>query len=241
MRRCRVDVGGEPRHPRRVIREDYVLAWIRRYVQWLVEIVGLVRAQDYEAALRRIDILLRTLLDLGPDAVASLTEGQILARLTLGDPPSLVQERCAVIAAALRQLGIVAAAQQRPDTARDCFLKALHLALGLRLQGGPTPLEEYVPAVDDLLEHLKPFGLPSRTWAALMLYHEQHGRYDKAEDALFALLEAAPADADAHAIGLGFYTRISALSDERLAAGGLPRDEVLSGLAEIRRRQQHSA
>ena len=133
-----------------MIREDYILAWIKRYVQWLMEIAGLVQAQNYQGAIRRIDLVLRALLDLGPDSVTSLSEGEILARLALGDPPQLVQERCVVIAVALRQLGHIAAAQGRSDTARDCRLKALHLVLGLRLQGAPTQLAEYAPPVEDL-------------------------------------------------------------------------------------------
>lgn len=219
-----------------VIRDDYILNWIRRYIQWLVEIIGLVKAQDYQDALRRIDILLRTLLDLGPDSVTSLSEGQILARLTVGDPPQMVQERCAVIAAALHQLGNICEAQQRPADAQGCFLKALHLALGMRLQGVPVPLAEYVPAVEDLVDRLQPYGMPSRTWAALMLYREQHGRFDKAEDALFAMLEAAPRDRDAFEMGLGFYRRIEVLGDERLEAGGLPRAEVVAGLEDLHAR-----
>ena len=71
-----------------MIRQDYILEWIKRYIRWLAEIVGLVRAQDYEAAIRRIDLALRTLLEVGSDSVTDLSEGEILARLTVGDRKS---------------------------------------------------------------------------------------------------------------------------------------------------------
>ena len=216
-----------------MIREDYILNWIKRYVQWMAEIIGLVKADDYQGSLRRIDLVLRTLLDLGPDSVTSLTDGEILARLTLSDPPQLVQEKCVVLAVTLQQLGLVCLAERRLDAARDTFLKALHLALGLRLRGTPSALAEYVPDVEELAERLKPFGVPPRTWATLMLFREHAGRFAKAEDALFALLESAPGNAEALEVGIAFYTRLRVLSDELLAAGNLPRAEVEAGLAEL--------
>jgi len=221
-----------------MIREDYILNWIKRYVQWLAEIVGLVKSEDHQGALRRIDLALRALLELSPDSVTSLTEGEILARLTLGDPPQLVQEKCVVLAAVLQQLGIVCLAQQRADAARDCFVKALHLVLGLRLRGAPAPLAEYAPNVEELAERLKPFVVPPHSWAALMLFRERDGRFAKAEDALFALLEAAPDSLNAVEMGIGFYDRLRVLSDEVLAAGDLPRPEVEAGLAELQARRE---
>ncbi len=221
-----------------MIREDYILAWIKRYVQWLVEIAGLVRTEDYLGAVRRMDLLLRALLDVGTDSVTSLADGEILARLAIGDPPQLVREKCAVVAAVLKQLGIVAAAQNRPDVSRDCWVKALHLVLGLRLQGQPVPLAEHAPTIDELCERLKPQPLPPRTYGALMLLHEQEGRFDKAEDALFALLDTTPDNRDLLDLGLAFYHRLQVLSDEALAAGGLPRLELEDGLREITARRQ---
>lgn len=218
-----------------MLREDYILAWIKRYVQWLLEIVGAVKAEDHLAAARRIDQLLRLLLDVGPDSVTRLTDGEILARLALGDPPALVQERCVVIAVALQQLGLICAAQGQTDASRDCLVKALHLALGLRLRGAGA-LAEHAPGVDTLLDQLRPHALPPHTYAALMLFHEQERRYGRAEDALFALLDALPDEADPLEMGLGLYRRLAALSDELLAAGGLPRPEVEEGRRELEAR-----
>jgi hypothetical protein len=75
--------------------------------------------------------------------------------------------------------------------------------------------------------------MSARTHAALMIYHEQEGHFAKAEDGLFAMLEAAPDNREALAIGLAFYHRLQALSDETLLMGNLPRDEVEAGLAEL--------
>ena len=139
-----------------------------------------------------------------------------------------------VLAAVLKQLALVSAAQQRLDLSRDCFLKSLHLVLGLNLCRDGTELAEYLPTVEELVEALKPYDLPPRTHAALMIFHEQRGKFSKAEDALFALLESVPGHADAIGLGVAFYERLLALSDAALDAGDLPRAEVEAGLAETR-------
>jgi len=219
-----------------MLREDYILSWIRRYVQWIAESLGFVRAQNHELALRRIDLILRTLLNTGPDSVARLNDGEILARLTLDDPPQLVEEKCVVLAVVLEQLGLVFLEKNRPDTARDCLLKALHLVVGLRLRGAGPQLAEHAPPVERLADRLRPLPASPRTWASLMLLFEREGRYAKAEDALFTLLDSCPDSADAMEIGLGFYRRLLVLSNEALGAGDLPRAEVESGLGELEAR-----
>jgi len=219
-----------------MLREDYILSWIRRYLQWMAELFGLVRAQNHELALRRIDMILRTLLEVGPDSVTKLTDGEILARLTLGDPPQLVQEKFVVLAAVLEQLGIVFLDKNQPEIARDCFVKALHLIVGLKLRGSTPQLLEHAPTLERLTERLRHMVVPERTWASLMLLFEREGKYAKAEDALFTLLDSAPDNREAIELGIEFYKRLGVLSDEALEAGDLPRTEVSSGLAELEQR-----
>jgi len=223
-----------------MLREDYILAWIRRYIQWIAEIAGLVKVEDYISALRRVDLALRSLLDLPPDSVTSLSEGEILARLSLGDPEPSVQEKCAVLSALLKQLGQVCAANGRLEQSREAYLKALQIVLGLKLQGEPPALAPYVPSVEGLLELLRGHPVPARTSGALMIYFENARQFGRAEDALFALLDASTDGSEAIEVGLGFYRRLGVLSDEVLLAGDLPRDEVAAGLAELQARAHHA-
>ena len=216
-----------------MIREDYIIAWIKRYVRLLAEIIGLVKTADYEQAIRRIDLALRDILNLGTDSVQSLSDGEILARLTMGEPPQLVQERCVVIAALLRQLGLIAAAEGKQDLARDCHLKCLHIVLGLKLRPDVSELPEYAPSIEELASWLKEHDLPPRTYAGLMLHFEANQEFAKAEDALFEMIGAAANNVDALDTGSAFYDRIRALSDDVLELGGLPRVELESGRSEL--------
>jgi len=59
------------------------------------------------------------------------------------------------------------------------------------------------------------------------------GRYAKAENALYAILDSHAGFADE---GRRFYERLLTKSDEQLAAGNLPREEVLEGMSNLHRR-----
>ena len=227
-----------PGRVRGVIREDYLLGWIKRYLLWLAEIAGFIRTADYEAAARRADLALRELLGLGPDSVLALTDGEILARLAMGDPPVVVRDKCLMVAALLYHLGHTAAGKGNADLARDCWLKSLQVVLGTYFQGA-GPLPEFAPQPEALIEALRDAVLPARTEAALILFHEQHGQFDRAENALFRLLERMGPEGEAGVIemGLGFYRRLAVLSEESLAAGNFSREEVVAGRQELERRR----
>ena len=160
-----------------------------------------------------------------------------MARLTLGDSTQLVREKCVMLAALLEQLGLACATQGREEESQDCFLKSMHIMLGIQMRHDHEVLPEYAPRIEELAERLWKSNRSIRTDATLMLHYEQTGRYAKAEDALFSLLEGAPGNADAIEMGVAFYDRLSQLDDNTLIAGGLPREEVEAGLAELKTRR----
>jgi tetratricopeptide (TPR) repeat protein len=216
-----------------MIREDYVLSWIKRFVRMLAEIAGLVKADQHQAAREKIDKALREMLGLSSDAVYSMNEGEIMARLALGEPTQLVRDKCVLLAALLEQLGLACASQGRDEESQACFLKSLQIMLGIQMRLNSGPMPDHAPRIDELADRLWKSTRSIRIDATLMLHYEQTGQYAKAEDALFSLLEGAPGNRDAMEMGTAFYERLLPLEDASLAEGGLPREEVEAGMAEL--------
>ncbi|MBU0492880.1 MAG: hypothetical protein KKA73_20435 [Chloroflexi bacterium] len=218
-----------------MLRNDYVLRLAAQFTQALAHILGLNRRRDYPAALVAIDEALDQLLGLRLDAALDLSEAQLLAVLTLGGTAAGEgQARAAFLAALLREAGTIHAAQDRPIESYECRLKALHLLLMSSLYGdGDAAMPSYAPSVAGLVADLDGYILPAGTNLLLSRYYEGTGEYARAEDALFEALEAEPGNADALAAGQAFYDRLQQHSDEALAAGNLPRDEVAAGRAEL--------
>jgi hypothetical protein len=76
--------------------------------------------------------------------------------------------------------------------------------------------------------------LPLETQARLMQHYEVTGQFAKAEDCLFAMLEAEPGNAALVQFGIAFCERLRGQSDASLASGNLPRPELEASLAELR-------
>ena len=78
-------------------------------------------------------------------------------------------------------------------------------------------------------------GIPFEIKHNLFPIYERVGRFDKAEDMLFELLDEAQPEEE-QAIGndgIAFYERLLQLSDYELESGGLPRAEVEESLHEL--------
>ena len=71
-------------------------------------------------------------------------------------------------------------------------------------------------------------------------HHERTGEFAKAEDALFAMLDAEPDNERILEFGVAFYQRMLAQSDTALTAANLPRAEVEEGLKELEGRRNRS-
>jgi hypothetical protein len=96
---------------------------------------------------------------------------------------------------------------------------------------------DFVPRVEMFAAALRDSPLPLKTQALLMQHYERSGEFAKAEDALFAMLEAEPGNAGLVEFGISFYERLQRQSHAVLAAGNLPRPEIEAGVAELRKRR----
>src|SRR5882724_6062616 len=133
----------------------------------------------------------------------------------------------------LKEAGDLAAAADRVDESRECYLKALHLLLDVLARGEVFECPEFVPKVEMLENALKGAQLSVPTHALVMQHHERTGEFAKAEDALFAMLEAEPDNERIVEFGVALYQRMLTQSDTVLTAANLPRAEVGEGLKEL--------
>lgn len=175
------------------------------------------------------------LIKTGPKEVAKLSETELLARLIQGEPTQAVRDKTLLLTTLLKEAGDLAVVETRPEEARDCYMKGLHLLLEAS-RGEVFDLPEFVPTIEMFVTALAEFRLPLETQARLMQHYEFAGEFSKAEDLLFAMLEAAPSEERLLDFGLTFYGRMKTQSDAALEAGNLPRAEVVAGLAELNRR-----
>ncbi len=221
-----------------MIRRDYIMRMIQECIRALARINSLKKAQRWNEASEELDAEFQRLIGAGPQTVARLSETELLARLVEGEATQVVRQKTLILTALLKEAGDVAAAQDRPEDSRECYLKALHLLLEVLARGEVFECPEFVPKVEMLKEALQGSHLPLQTHALLMQHYERAGEFAKAEDALFAMLDAEPDNDAIMEFGVTFYQRLLAQSDAALTEANLPRAEVEEGLKELQDRRK---
>jgi len=219
-----------------MIRRDYILRMIEEFVRALARINALKKGQQWQEASAALDEEFKQLIADGAPAVGRLSETELLARLMQEGPTQAVRDKTLMLTTLLAEAGDLAAAQARPAESREYYLKALHLLLDTLSRGDVLDFPEFVPKVEGIVTTLAA-PLPMRTHALLMQHYERTGEFAKAEDALFALLDAEPDNNAIIEFGTAFYHRLLTKNDAALQEARLPRAEVEEGLKEIQRRR----
>lgn len=219
-----------------MIRRDYIMRMIEEFMQALSRLRSLKQGQRWAEAGEELDAEFKKLVGDGAAAVARLSETELLARLMQDGPTHLVRDKTLMLTTLLTEAGDVAAAENREAESRECYLKALHLLLDVLSRDEVFESPAFVPKVEMLVGALRSTPLPVRTHARLMQHYERTGEFAKAEDALFAMLDAEPDNGAIVEFGLAFYQRLLTQSDATLDAGGLPRAEVEEGLKQLQAR-----
>ena len=219
-----------------MIKRDYILRMIEDFFQALRRIQALKRGQDWRSAETELDHEFQQLIGAGPQAVAALTETELLAKLISGESTQTVHQKTLMLVSLLKEAGDVAIGQGRIQEGNVIYLKGLHLLLQALASQEPFEFPEFVPKVEIFVASLQEAVVPLETHALLMQHYERLGEFARAEDELFAMLDAEPGNRRIAEFGLAFYERLSGHSDAQLMAGGLPRPELESGIAEVRKR-----
>jgi tetratricopeptide (TPR) repeat protein len=215
-----------------VFQRDYLMRQIEQVGQALGRILKRALGGEVDAALGMFDQAYQPLLGVGARVVATLTEEQLLGLLTSGSTPDL--RRVAALLEVVKTEADLHADAGRPAGAAMRWRRALVLA-GFLAGRSDGLLDAELAA--GLVARAAGLELTAVQRLALARVDEALGRYADAEDALFEAIDAAPGDPGPVEAGIACYQRLLAVDPERLAAGGLPLDEVRAGLAELLRRE----
>jgi tetratricopeptide (TPR) repeat protein len=210
---------------------DYLMRQIELAAQALGRILRIAAGGNREEALGLFDEAYQPLLGVSGRVVSTLTEEQLLGLLTAGATPDL--RRVAKVLEVLEVEADLYEATGRPAAAAARRRRALALA-GFLAARSETLLDAGLAA--RLAGHAAELELPAAARLQLARVLEALGRYAGAEDAVFEAIDADPDDPDLLDAGIAFYRRLLPLEPERLAAGGLPLDEVNASIAELLRR-----
>jgi tetratricopeptide (TPR) repeat protein len=205
---------------------------IEQIGQFLLALKKLLEENKLDEARQQLDQAYREWFGLDPNFVLSAPEDYLLL-LTSGRVGEV--DKLVALSDLLEMEGQLCERLGDYETSSQCNLKALNILAESILRQNQGTSNQLLSRVEMFVEKLEDDELPLETHDRLFRLYEQTGKFAAAEDRLFQLIEATSEDERVVAQGMTFYQRLLARDDHELKSGGLPREEVAQGLAELMR------
>lgn len=211
-----------------MFQRDYFMRMIEQMTEVLGQVMNLRKERKQEEALIIIDELLDKRFRLSSKLIRSLSEDDLMKVMTAN---GIVEtDHLQAIALLMKQEAELYDELGRERESFEMYVRSLRLFIRLSLIDAEPTIVEPRGQIIELLEQLRPYELPDPAKRLLMEWHEAEGEYDKTENIMYELLEVRALSPEAAA---DIYRRLLRIEDGQLAAGGLPREEVELGLAEL--------
>ncbi|MBT2292474.1 hypothetical protein J7E73_25735 [Paenibacillus albidus] len=210
-----------------MFRRDYIVRMIEDMTAMVAKVFTLKQERKTTEALWEIDELLNRHFRLNSRLLNSLSLEDIIDMFRLGGV--IESDKLQGVARLLKEEGSIYRSNENDEAALFREMKALHLYLSADLHGADRSLLQMTREIDELISIVEAYRLPAKTERLLLTYLEGMGRYSKAEDSLYRLIEQGE---DVEAEGAGLYERLLLKAPEELERGGLPLEEARDGQQE---------
>lgn len=215
-----------------MIERDYFMRMINILTQMIARILFLKNNMEFPKALQDIKTTSKTLLGVDESLMQQLSPAQIMQ--LFGSDLTVAVPKSYVAAVLFKEEAEVRALMGEEEEPARLYLRSLTLLLDVYAWANEPIEHDHPKLIEEVLEKLHGFILPTDLLEKLFHYRERVGQYDKAENLLYDILDVKPGFKTE---GMLFYKRLLEKKDEELARGGLPREEVVEGLEKLKGRE----
>jgi hypothetical protein len=212
-----------------MLRKDYILRLIEQLGVVLERILALKQNGQAHEALKEIEQACEKYLGLDYRIVAAAHGEGLVTLMSVGgkfDP-----RRAVLLGELLKEEGELYEMEGITERSYWGYTRSLWLFLESLNRDPSLRTPENIKDTRFILGKLSRYKLAPELKSLLFTYYEWNSQFDKAENMLFDLLDHDRAVWVEK--GKQFYQRVGALSDEELAEGGLPREELDEGIKEL--------
>jgi len=214
-----------------MIERDYIMRMIDLLAKVLARVLFLRKKLEFPQAADELAAAARNLLGLDPQLIRLMSDAQLINLLSSDE--SLGPSKCYVLGMLLKEEAELSHSQGNEEATITQLTKSLSLLLAAFLPSGDPVVPSHRDSIDEVNVLLSGASLPPHINTRLFDYYRLTGRYDKAEDTLFVLVDQDP---EYLRSGLVFYEQLLTKSDDDLLRGNLPRSEIEEAIHELKQR-----
>ncbi len=214
-----------------MIERDYIMRMISQLTQVLTRVLLHKQAHEYPIARTELEAAYKSLLGLKPELLGQFSDAQLIEMF--GGDEDIKATKSYVLGSLMKEEGEILLLEGNTEARDQMFLRAINMLLFSFNWAGNEAEPGHLDKIDSVLLNLYGAEFPVHVYEQLLKCYETTGRYDKAENVLFELVETDPLWIKK---GLAFYQRLLQLSDEQLASGGFSRDEIVQGIEDLKQK-----
>ena len=213
--------------------KDYFMRMVKEFTTAIGRIMGLKAENKIEESQEVLSETFEDFTNLNKEVIEALPY-EILIHKVSGSR-QINTEKCLMLGELLTQQADIYETKGEKSRARNLFLKNLNIMINVLMNDDNSVSEQNQDRVNELIEKVDWFNVPDESKLLLFQYYELTKNYAKAEDVLYNLTETSEANNDILAKGIAFYERLTIKEQVELEKGNLPIDEVLEGLANLKK------
>jgi hypothetical protein len=209
-----------------MLTKDYIMRMIDTLVKVIERALRLKEAKNYTAALDEIEKVTKELFGFDREFINNLSDAQLIKMISVSD--TLLAPNCYLLGVLFMEEASIIKLQCNRDQSSIMYERSFNFFVE-GLKNSNTVIEpDHLLKINQVIELLQDEPISVETEKNLVFYYELTGRYDKAEDLIYDLIEV---DAGYINDGIQFCERLLNKDDEDLIKGNLPRDEIAESLS----------
>ncbi len=217
-----------------MLTKDYIMRMIDSLVKMLARLVFLKQGKNFEEAFKEIDQITREIFGLDRMFINSISDSQLIKMI--GNSESLLAPNCYLLGVLFNEEAEIYALQKLSEKSFEMYERSLNLFVE-GLKNYHVLIEpDHLNKIHKVVEKIEDREINIKTEESLFYYYEYTGKFDKAEDLIFDLIDY---DSKYYINGINFYKRLLDKPDNVLIKGNLPRQEVEEGIELLIKKQSN--
>ncbi|MBS1517903.1 MAG: hypothetical protein JSS91_07435 [Bacteroidetes bacterium] len=217
-----------------MLQRDYLMKMVEMLVTVLTKVTVHRENKNYGEALKEIESAAKTIAGLDIEMVKILKADDLIKLMKTSD---IFAGRCLISAELLFEYGKILEEKGSPGY-YDIYNKSFRLYTEALLTREIPDPGKYYPNTESAIKKLSEAGFfdddKSENIMTLFEYYNASGKYSKAEDLLFNIIESGEIDKTVFKKrAVGFYKDMLELDDGQLSSGNFSKEEAEEGLKEI--------
>ena len=215
-----------------MLTKDYIMRMIDTLIKVLERLLLLKEGKNYNEALDEIEKVTKELFGFDRKFINSLSDSQLIKMISTSE--TLIAPNCYLLGVLFNEEAKIFKLQGEVEKSIEMYERSLNFFIE-GLKSSNTAIEpDHFMKINHVVEALEDEAINIETERSLAFYYECTGKFDKAEDLIYDLIDFDPKYVDD---GIQFCERLLKKEDNVLIRGNLPREEITESLSLLKNKK----